>query len=106
MQDNTVPSSDRDTAEPDFLSRSFMAKDDEVGSEHLRSPVAAAAILLGVYVAMYLAVGAIVHVLTPPDISVHARNATWVELAPDTSASAAGVASSASAQGHGDAHAD
>jgi hypothetical protein len=39
----------------------------DVGNERLRSPTAAAAILLGIYVAMHLAVGGVIHVLTPPD---------------------------------------
>jgi hypothetical protein len=38
-----------------------------VGTERLRSPIAMAAILLGIYVAMHLAVGGIIQVLTPPD---------------------------------------
>src|SRR5512142_3019581 len=37
------------------------------GCESLHSPLAAAAILLGIYVAMYLAVGGIVELLTPPE---------------------------------------
>jgi len=84
-----------------------MAKENEVDSRHLHSPIAAAAILLAVYVAMYLAVGAIVQVLTPPDANAHAHAANWPELAPDPSTSTAGVIGpSTPPQEHGDAHTD
>jgi len=61
-------------------------KAPEVGSDRLRSPVAAAAILLAIYVAMYLAVAAIIHVLAPPDAIAQAPAGNGSELAHDTSA--------------------
>jgi hypothetical protein len=64
-----------------------VVKDSEVGSHRLRSPVAGAAILLAIYVAMYLAVAAIIRVLTPPDAIAQARAGNGSELVRDTSAS-------------------
>jgi hypothetical protein len=83
-----------------------MAKQNEADLSDMRSPIGAAAILLCVYVAMYLAVGAIVQVLTPPDASAHAQTANWTELVPDAPTSTAGVSASTPSQEHRDAHAD
>ena len=44
-------------------------------TEHTRSPLAAGALLLGIYVAMHLAVAAVLHGLAPADASA-ASNAT------------------------------
>ena len=79
----------------------------ELNSERMRSPIAAAAILLGVYVAMYLAVAGIVHLLTPPDATARVPAGNWVELSPDTStAFAAAIDRSTSPQENADAHAN
>lgn len=83
-----------------------MAKQNEVDSGDMRSPIGAAAILLCVYVAMYLAVGALVQVLTPPDASAHARTVKWTELAADAPTSTAGVSGSTTPQEHRDEHTD
>ena len=81
-----------------------MAKQNEADSSDMRSPIGAAAILLCVYVAMYLAVGAIVQLITPPDAGAHAPN--WSELAPDAPTSMGRASGSAPPQEHRDAHAD
>ena len=79
----------------------------ETGSDQMQSPIAAAAILLGIYVAMYLAVGGIVHVLTPPDAAAHVPSANWIELSPDPSTQTADIGRSrTSSQETADAHAD
>ena len=79
----------------------------ETRSDQMQSPIAAAAILLGIYVAMYLAVGGIVHVLTPPDAAAHVPPGNWIELSPDPSTQTADIGrSSTSSQETADAHAD
>jgi hypothetical protein len=63
----------------------------------------AAAILLAIYVAMYLAVGGLVHLLGAP---ADARVASaWPELAPNVSTQTTGPDRTASPE-HADAHAD
>ena len=47
----------------------------ENDAEHTRNPLTAGAVLLGIYVAMYLAVAAVLHGLAPSDASA-ASNAT------------------------------
>ena len=79
----------------------------ETRSDQMQSPIAAAAILLGIYVAMYLAVGGIVHVLTPPDAAAHVPSDNWIELSPDPSTQTADIGRSrTSSQETADAHAD
>ena len=79
----------------------------ETGSARMQSPIAAAAILLGIYVAMYLAVGGIIHVLTPPDAAAHVPSGNWIELSPDPSTQTADIGRSrTSSQETADAHAD
>jgi hypothetical protein len=48
------------------------AKDSshDAASSRARTPIRAAAVLLGIYIAMYLAVAGIIHVLTSPDAAV------------------------------------
>ena len=60
----------------------------DADSHRARSPIKAAAVLLGIYIATYLAVAAEVHFLAPPDASA--------TVAPDSSTapSAAATASS------------
>jgi hypothetical protein len=48
----------------------FMATDDprdDADGRRFRSPIRSGLILLGIYIAMYLAVGGVVHLLTSPD---------------------------------------
>ena len=79
----------------------------ETGSDQMQSPIAAAAILLGIYVAMYLAVGGIVQVLTPPEAGAQVRPGNWIELSPDPSTQTADSGRSRnSSQETADAHAD
>ena len=79
----------------------------ETGSDQMQSPIAAAAILLGIYVAMYLAVGGIVQVLTPPEAGAHVPPGNWIELSPDPSTQTADIGRSRnSSQETADAHAD
>src|SRR6266498_2294877 len=99
--------------EPDFfaLQRRWIVEkqdfDREMDSERMQSPIAAAAILLGTYVAMYLAVGAIVHVLTPPEAAAHVPPRNWIELSPAPSTRTADIGRSrTSGQETADAHAD
>jgi hypothetical protein len=63
----------------------------ETDSDRMQSPIAAAAILLGIYVAMYLAVGGIVRVLAPPEAVAHVPAGNWIELSPDTSTRTADI---------------
>jgi len=106
VQDNTLPPPIVAHRSRIFYRDPLMAKQNEVDSSDMLSPIGAAAILLCVYVAMYLAVGAIVHVLTPPDASAQTRTAKWTELAPDAPTSTAGVSGSTTPQEHRDEHAN
>ncbi|HEY4137185.1 MAG TPA: hypothetical protein VGN65_01925 [Casimicrobiaceae bacterium] len=106
VQDNTIPPPIVTHWSRIFYRDAFMGKQNEVDPSDMRSPVGAAAILLCVYVAMYLAVGAIVQVLTPPDASAHARTGNWTELAPDPPTATAGVSGSTPPQEHRDGHAN
>ena len=73
------------------------------GSERLHSPLAAAAILLGIYVAMYLAVGGIVELLTPPEAAARVA----VRSAPTDRATAGPAASrTIPTKGNGNGYAD
>jgi hypothetical protein len=71
------PSSDREALGSELLFASKeigMAKTEphvDERSEPMRSPIAAAVILLVIYVAMYLAVAGVVHLITPPDVYAH-----------------------------------
>jgi hypothetical protein len=40
---------------------------DDAGARHVRSPITAGLVSLGIYIAMYLVVAGILHVLTPSD---------------------------------------
>lgn len=64
----------------------------DVGNERLRSPIAAAAILLGIYVAMHLAVGGVIHVLTPPDAVAAAPDSPTARPSDATASNPAGGA--------------
>jgi hypothetical protein len=48
--------------------------------ERVRSPVAVGAILLGLYAAMHLAVGGLIHVLTPQDATAATRGGESMTL--------------------------
>ncbi len=54
-----------------------------LSSSRLKFQIKAAAILLGIYVAMYLAVGVLIHVSTPSGASADAESAS---IAPSTTA--------------------
>ena len=47
---------------------------DDVGAQRVRSPMAAGFLLLGVYIAMYLAVAGFIRLLTPADAVAVAPN--------------------------------
>ncbi|HEY2817215.1 MAG TPA: hypothetical protein VGK44_08820 [Casimicrobiaceae bacterium] len=106
VQDNTFPPPIVTHRSRIFYRDPLMAQQNEVDPADLRSPIGAAAILLCIYVAMYLAVGAIVQVLTPPDASAHARTANWTELAPDPPTTTAGGGESMPRQEGDHAHAN
>ena len=42
-------------------------RNHDAGSHRMRSPIKSAVVLLSIYIAMYLAVAGITHVLTSPD---------------------------------------
>lgn len=60
----------------------------DAGSHRIRSPITAAAILLGIYIAMYLVVGGVVHVLASLDATA--------AVAPDRSMAPASAATASS----------
>ena len=45
---------------------------DDAGASRIRSPIAAGMTLLGIYIAMYLAVAGVIRVLTSPDAAAAA----------------------------------
>ena len=61
---------------------------DDAGTHRIRSPIAAGAISLGIYIAMYLTVAGVVRVLTSPDA---------VAVAPDSSMARASAATASNA---------
>ena len=76
----------------------------ETGSDPLHSPTAYAAILLAIFVAMYLAVGAIVHLFgAPADARVRTEAS---ELASDAATQAADADRTPSSHERADAHTD
>jgi hypothetical protein len=77
---------------------------DDVGTRHVRSPIAAGLLSLGIYIAMYLAVAGVFHVLTPPDAVAIAPNgasaATASKPPVDTANFPSGRSSESSADGY------
>ena len=57
---------------------------DDAGSKRVKSPLRAAAELLGIYIAMYLAVGGLLRIVSSPD--------AVAAIAPDTSLEASAAA--------------
>jgi hypothetical protein len=108
-QDNTISSSHREALEPGLPSRRRPVMDLHPSEREARlnrfSPMAAAAILLSVYVAMYLAVGAIVHLLGTPSINARVPG-DWIELAAGATAQTATAEQKAAPKEHDDVHVD
>ena len=59
---------------------------DDAGIPRIKSPIAAGMVLLGIYIAMYLAVAGVIHVLTSPDAAT--AMAPEGSMAPASAASA------------------
>jgi hypothetical protein len=51
---------------------------DDAGIPRIKSPIAAGVVLLGIYIAMYLAVAGVIHVLTSPDAAAVASERSTV----------------------------
>jgi len=58
----------------------------DAGISRIKSPIAAGMVLLGIYIAMYLAVAGVIHVLTSPDAAT--AMAPEGSMAPASAASA------------------
>jgi len=67
------------------------------------SPVSAAAILLGIYIAMYLAVAGLVRLASPPDANAQVPAQTQME---STTVGATATTDSSPGERHADAHSD
>jgi hypothetical protein len=53
---------------------------DAAGAHRIKSPIAMAMILLGIYITMHLAVGGVIHVLTEPDASAPAGDSSMAHV--------------------------
>ena len=75
---NRQPSNLRTIRQPKRSRPTTNNAGDDAGTPRIRSPIAAGMVLLGIYIAMYLAVASVIHVLTLPDAAALASERSTV----------------------------
>jgi hypothetical protein len=79
---------------------------DDADSRRFRSPIRSGLILLGIYIAMYLAVGGVVHILTSPDAAAVASDISMARMPAAIASSRAESAGDSPSRHNGEAPTD